>query len=488
MLSRSHQSTQHPFLETQTPHQKLSTCYPNGGLLTPPSSASVSSYGRRDSLTSWAATSISGTSSIAYSPQQPSTPVRPRNTQDEFIMLGSIDTSAGPADRRFATPSGSDLAHDLNGHADWSLDTPHDLCSRHNLGQHSFDADPEHWSQLSESFHHQIFPKPEDLHNISNGLPETPMWSAPQGVHGIESEVPSFSPQVDFSSNLPYRSAYAANQAGFTCATVIPSQTFVEADLDTGSNAATHWASSQSSLPSLAHSSHGYISDGIALDDPHEAFKEEHDWAMVPTDPDYVRVARIHETSTGAKGVKKGRKTSRSSCKRPKSKNQPAFYSGRTYDLKIEADARKVIEEGERDASGRLKITESKEHKRMCGWQLSDGEICTKSFNRPEHWNRHRKIHTGETPFMCVVPNCRNRKGNQKAFGRADNRKAHYETHLKKKKGTRNELVGFEKLCRYIREGELPEDAEKMIKNLRKKRAQGAFEPNDPVPRRMSKL
>lgn len=52
-------------------------------------------------------------------------------------------------------------------------------------------------------------------------------------------------------------------------------------------------------------------------------------------------------------------------------------------------------------------------------------EVCEATFVYPEHFKKHRRIHTGEKPFRCEV--C------HKAFNSRDNRNAHRFVHSDKK-------------------------------------------------------
>ncbi|OAQ33027.1 hypothetical protein K457DRAFT_56352, partial [Linnemannia elongata AG-77] len=49
--------------------------------------------------------------------------------------------------------------------------------------------------------------------------------------------------------------------------------------------------------------------------------------------------------------------------------------------------------------------------------------VCSKSFLRLEHSNRHILIHTGERPFICSYPGC------PKRFSRSDELARHSRTH-----------------------------------------------------------
>ncbi|KAI8369901.1 hypothetical protein EDC96DRAFT_503783 [Choanephora cucurbitarum] len=48
---------------------------------------------------------------------------------------------------------------------------------------------------------------------------------------------------------------------------------------------------------------------------------------------------------------------------------------------------------------------------------------CNMVFTRSEHLARHARKHTGEKPFLCIVPGC------SKAFSRFDNMMQHTQTH-----------------------------------------------------------
>ena len=48
---------------------------------------------------------------------------------------------------------------------------------------------------------------------------------------------------------------------------------------------------------------------------------------------------------------------------------------------------------------------------------------CNMVFTRSEHLARHARKHTGEKPFVCIVPECK------KAFSRFDNMMQHTQTH-----------------------------------------------------------
>ena len=51
-------------------------------------------------------------------------------------------------------------------------------------------------------------------------------------------------------------------------------------------------------------------------------------------------------------------------------------------------------------------------------------ELCVSLFERPEHLERHLRKHTGEKPFLCLLPSC------QRPFSRYDNMLQHYHCHF----------------------------------------------------------
>ncbi|KAI8344451.1 hypothetical protein BC941DRAFT_408666 [Chlamydoabsidia padenii] len=66
----------------------------------------------------------------------------------------------------------------------------------------------------------------------------------------------------------------------------------------------------------------------------------------------------------------------------------------------------------------------SQKRRRSCKvFQCKGYGDCNMTFTRGEHLARHTRKHTGEKPFMCIIPNC------TKAFSRFDNMMQHTQTH-----------------------------------------------------------
>ena len=490
LLLGDRSSAHEAVLSRRTPQQRFSS-NPSAGLLaTPPSSAAFSPYSRRDSVTSWAATSLSEASSVSYSPQQPSTPVRKRDGHDEFVMIGNLDLRDGNLDRHFKTPSCSEFAHDFQYPAEWPLETPADIYHRPSL-QQTFDVEADHWQPAADLLQQYAFSKNEPPQPLPHSIPHQTPWPVLQGFQdadlfcGLQSASdphPSLASSVDMTSSTSFRSLTDVHQTGFGIAqpTVVPSQTFMEVDPDATSHSAIYSDGMNSSFPSTGITPNGYNSEELySSDESPEKIAEEPDpdWVRVRREPDYIRVSRIRETSTGAKGVKKGRKTKTGGHRKSKRKNEAALVVGPKFDIKIEAETYyKAMEK--RDGKIVTNID-----KNVCGFELTPGEFCERAFTRMEHLNRHRYIHTHERPYVCAVLDCivtkGKREGERKAFGRADNRLAHYVTHLKRKTGSRNSYVGFDELCERIRHAENPEEAKKTIAKLEKGLKEGKFNTED---------
>jgi len=112
-----------------------------------------------------------------------------------------------------------------------------------------------------------------------------------------------------------------------------------------------------------------------------------------------------------------------------------------------------------------------KQTKHICEYVDQNNKVCGKSFNRVEHLTRHVVTHSGETPYQCVL---RHGKLNcSKNFGRRDNLRDHYKTHLAWAKAARNPRVEFNLLYQTLRELEEAGEAEKTINTLEKWRALG---------------
>ncbi|KAL9079465.1 MAG: hypothetical protein Q9157_001674 [Trypethelium eluteriae] len=407
--------------------------------------------------------------------------MRGRDGQDDYAMIGSLDLRDGYMDKHFATPTCSDFTHESNYPPEWLMDTPTGVFNRHGF-QQSFESEADHWQHATELFHQSGPSKNETTEAMTEDLPHSTPWPTLQGFQDVDivcglpsanGPYPSLAPSVDMASSTPFRSLLGVHQTDLmmTQNTVVPSQTFREAELDAASHMAT---CSEPSFASFGMASNGYSShEPNASEESLRRPVEDPEWVRVRREPDYIRVSRIRETSTGAKGVRKCRRTHKGGHRKTKGKNEAALIEGYKVDFEIEADAYKAMQEMGEDG---LIVPNS--DKKLCGHELTPGEFCDKAFTRPEHLNRHKYIHTEEKPYVCAVLDCVDKDGNRKAFGRADNRQAHYVTHLKRKGGSRNSYQGFEELCKRIRKVETPEEAEKTIKKLEKCRAQGKLEPD----------
>ncbi|KAI9660591.1 MAG: hypothetical protein M1821_009943 [Bathelium mastoideum] len=384
-------------------------------------------------------------------------------------------------DKHFTTPNGADYGQGVHFPTEWSLETPGSFYDDPMLHQR-FDSESDQWHPSAGLYQPQVVPKNESSEAFSHGIPFQTTWTSIEGFQSVDnlcglpsisSPYSSLASGVDMATSAPFQSLANLHQADALSvqATVVPSQTFVEVDLDTASHVATYSDSMKSSFASTELAISGYSSDGpLSPRDSPERIAEEPGWVSVRHEPDYVTISRIHETSTGAKGVKKSRKTQKHGHGKARRKTEAALIETERFDIKISKDTFIKYQQ----ARSRDEKIAPEEEKTPCGMKLNTGEICDKAFGRPEHLNRHRKTHTAERPFECPI--CIS-GGQHKSFGRQDNRQAHYETHLIKKRGSRNVYVPYDELCRCIRLHETREVAEKTIKKLEKGKAQGKFDP-----------
>jgi len=112
-----------------------------------------------------------------------------------------------------------------------------------------------------------------------------------------------------------------------------------------------------------------------------------------------------------------------------------------------------------------------KQTKHICEHLDTNGKVCGQHFNRVEHLSRHVLIHSREKPYQCVL---RDEKFNcARHFGRRDNLRDHYKTHLSSAKAGRNSRVEFDLLYQTLRQLEEADEAEKTIDILEKWRALG---------------
>jgi len=123
-----------------------------------------------------------------------------------------------------------------------------------------------------------------------------------------------------------------------------------------------------------------------------------------------------------------------------------------------------------------VRLTE-KQTKHICEYVDTNNKVCGQSFNRVEHLTRHVLTHSDEKPYQCVL---RNDKFNcARYFGRRDNLRDHYKTHLAWAKAARNPRIEFNLLYQTLRELEEAGEAEKTINTLEKWRALGKHLKNE---------
>ncbi|KAI8639763.1 hypothetical protein BD408DRAFT_349307 [Parasitella parasitica] len=67
--------------------------------------------------------------------------------------------------------------------------------------------------------------------------------------------------------------------------------------------------------------------------------------------------------------------------------------------------------------------TAKKQRTKQKVFQCTGYDNCNMVFTRSEHLARHTRKHTGEKPYLCVVPGCTRR------FSRFDNMMQHTQTH-----------------------------------------------------------
>lgn len=170
-------------------------------------------------------------------------------------------------------------------------------------------------------------------------------------------------------------------------------------------------------------------------------FKHESSPPWVKPEPDSsdddMRLRRsICETRTGGKSVKKERRGG-SVCKRKNKAKNPQFVARW-------ADGERTFRENvlEQDpGTGKYRWADQQPRKKfICQWPYDDDDetlpedakICGKLFQRPEHRQRHRKTHSADKDFPCLL--C------DKNFNRNDNCWAHGFTHVHRpgKKDGRN--------------------------------------------------
>lgn len=271
-------------------------------------------------------------------------------------------------------------------------------------------------------------------------------------------QTPTVADEQDFMHGLPYVPpsdighdfgfSFHANSSpyqfyGQPASTVVPAEAFSGDDVPSlvggSSSLESSFASFDDCSPSSPYLSHTTedVYPMVKSESPQRRASEDRKRRGVP------KVVRsIGTTHTGGKCVK-AEKLQRSNsgvgkrrCRQPRI-NQ---YSVRSGDCVLEV----FNEIPDR-------ISEEKPKKFKCT-RIVNGQVCDKTFKRPEHQKRHEKTHDPHKPFPCWVPGCKKR---EEKLGRNDNRLDHLFTHIKPKKGRNKKVENPAQLFEYIREGEI---------------------------------
>lgn len=466
--------------------------YLSSGLLTPSSSAYE---GRRDSIAS-AQSSISYaqsySSSSYYSPKMPPTPTSQRDPgTEDFIWVqapssydGRTQNSGDEAtfgDCRTETPV--TLSQSMPGaesHAPFSGSWVYVGQNEYGIRQETFQSND---GLPAAGDFRSAFDAELESHCSQALLPSTveavpglspwshPYPSSPNGLPDDRSNdlTYGYAAPASLANSLDWTSATSAHIFPGLVApdTMMPKDSVVFDMNDGPSYIQSHSESfderlesyDSCSTPLLRPQPEAFLDteiDGFQLVKKEDSDFEEHD--EKPSRSIYV-------SPTGAKSVKKERRSSRASNNRKK----PRAAKKNSYVTKFEeGDIHWDVDGGdiELDKNGRLLFRPD-----GCGVKkLTCKEIgCDKKFARPEHLKRHEDIHIGHQRYKCRLKNC------PKKFNRWDNCLYHYLTHVKRpqRKSTRNDQFTLQEVETQVRvvlgaEGKI-EDAQKIIDWLRTK-------------------
>ncbi|XTI93694.1 hypothetical protein V2W45_1473004 [Cenococcum geophilum] len=417
------------------------TGYSPSGFLTPSSSAYE---GRRDSIASCQSTSsyAKSFSSSFYSPQMPPTPSSQRDSlADDFTFVhyhssfegaspnSSVDASFGECQPEASLPI-KPRPRSIEDHSTFG----------HEPGL-AYVQPPEPYSPMRSirTQQNDILPAASDfvsvLHSLVGSQPgQSPIQAPIEEVSMLNSWGTSSSYMTYPEQDLPYAS-YDTHPPSFSSsmqwewgglpsepilpcmeapsATIIPSDSIIEVEEgsyipiqpDAFENGPSSYDGCSSPIPSPR--CEVYVDTKT---EPFHQMKEE------PEEDAYEeKFSRSIDVSpTGGKGVKKERRGSRVPKKKSKTdKHKVGYLRLKEGPLRVKIDSN-----FEMDINGNYYPTNRLGSKKL----VCNVGNCDRNFQRPEHLKRHKDTHSGIQNFHCVI--C------VRDFGRNDNCKDHYLTHL----------------------------------------------------------
>lgn len=200
-------------------------------------------------------------------------------------------------------------------------------------------------------------------------------------------------------------------------------------------------------------------------------FKQDPSPSFVKPEPetseDESKLKRmIYVSPTGGKTVKKERRSGPAPKKKVKAKSKNHQFVARWADGRREFSLAHIEEDPD---TGKLRWADQMPRKKLyCNFPYDDddenlprdhAEICGKSFLRPEHRQRHRRTHSPDKDFPCLL--C------DKRFNRNDNCWAHGFTHVHRpgKKDGRNVKFSLRQVISVITD---PKHIEKLLNDWKK--------------------
>ena len=237
-------------------------------------------------------------------------------------------------------------------------------------------------------------------------------------------------------------------------------------------------------IPSETMAEDFVMVDSEGLDDPHLLDGNESAFPQTPQEVSFKREEtpliknepdsdsggrrfgdRVYRRKTGAKGVKKERRSAAGSTRQARRSKKASKANADVFAYKVSKVSDGCYDFRDYQAKKRedgkwFRTDGCTERKQQCEKILPDGTRCTKSFKRQEHMKRHLRTHLMVNEAWCKI--CK------KGFNRNDNCIAHYETHLAKPGGKpgRNRKMTL----REMEEKMMDERADvKMIEKIREK-------------------